>query len=477
MILIRRQLARQLRAVFRRLVNRDTHRPMVSFHAELSVLRVRLHGTAIRAEYEHRGTFEQDQVLLPYEALAQCEAKKNDAVTLTQRDQHVAASWTDAGVPQLREYDLTGMKEMPAWPKLAKELASTEAGLLNALVDASASAGTDAVRFALQHLQLRGKEGTIVGTNGTQLLVQTGFTFPFTNDLLIPATKVYKELANETDVKIGASKSHVMLQAGPWTLHLPIDAKSRYPKAEEVIPSLKHATRCTLSTDDASFLMKSLPRLPKEDDGNDAVTMDLNGEVVVRARASAESKVTEVVLVGSKATGKPVRWNANRALIHRALDLGMTELAVVNKDSPIVCKDDRRTFVFMPLLNGAAIPPCDDAMRIVSDVAAASKEATPAESKAKTHDDEPAEPVSLLPMVRTNGDNDVDLGADNGHAGNGKSEIHVLLQEASALRNALRDAYTRSHALITGLQRYRKQSQAVKSTLASLRQLQQLADV
>ena len=49
--------------------------------------------------------------------------------------------------------------------------------------------------------------------------------------------------------------------------------------------------------------------------------------------------------------------------------------------------------------------------------------------------------------------------------------LGTLIQEAQALKDALRDAYGRSNSLLVALKRHRKQSKLVQSALASLRQL------
>ena len=53
--------------------------------------------------------------------------------------------------------------------------------------------------------------------------------------------------------------------------------------------------------------------------------------------------------------------------------------------------------------------------------------------------------------------------------------LDALLEEAEALKEQLRDAYTRAHNLITSAKQYRKQARVVNSTLNSLRQLQEIA--
>jgi hypothetical protein len=54
--------------------------------------------------------------------------------------------------------------------------------------------------------------------------------------------------------------------------------------------------------------------------------------------------------------------------------------------------------------------------------------------------------------------------------------IAGVLAEAEAIKELLRQAYTRTHQLVTNVKRYRKQAQMVKSALGSLRQLQEVAD-
>jgi hypothetical protein len=56
------------------------------------------------------------------------------------------------------------------------------------------------------------------------------------------------------------------------------------------------------------------------------VTLDLNGQAVVRAKAEGQEQVTEVVLCQSEVHGPPVRFATNRDNLGRALALGFCEL-------------------------------------------------------------------------------------------------------------------------------------------------------
>ena len=52
--------------------------------------------------------------------------------------------------------------------------------------------------------------------------------------------------------------------------------------------------------------------------------------------------------------------------------------------------------------------------------------------------------------------------------------LAALVDEAEALQDDLRRAYTRTHHLLAAIKKHRRQNQLVQSTLTSLRQLQQI---
>src|ERR1700676_2473816 len=112
-------------------------------------------------------------------------------------------------------------------------------GLLPALDEASRTAGREpGGRFALTRIQLRGRRGDVVATDGRQLLVQAGFPWPWDDDVLIPRSSVFscREFAGDGAALIGRTKTHVAVKCGPWTLLLVIDGHSRYPDVQAIIP-------------------------------------------------------------------------------------------------------------------------------------------------------------------------------------------------------------------------------------------------
>lgn len=273
----------------------------------------------------------------------------------------------------------------------------------------------------------------------------------------------HKELQGGDSVELARIEKHIVLTTGPWTIFLPIDKESRYPRTEEIIPAeSKVTTRCTIAVADAAFLASGLPRLPGAVEDDAPVTLDLNGEFLVRAKGEGPQRATELVLAQSEVDGVPVRLKTNRTFLVRALRLGFTELHVVNADTPTLCRDERRIYVWMPLGKDGAIPPSDDAVRIHSTEATRGRPHKERTTPVMTPASENVQPAPSRKRVQTNGQ------------ASKSTTFAALIEDAQNLRTALREAYSRSNRLVTALKKQRKQSQLLKTTLASLRQLQHI---
>jgi hypothetical protein len=69
---------------------------------------------------------------------------------------------------------------------------------------------------------------------------------------------------------------------------------------------------------------------------NAPVTLDLNGQVVIRAQGPDEERVTGLVLSRSQSTGKAMRLVANWHFLGRAVELGFRRVEIVKPDVPVV---------------------------------------------------------------------------------------------------------------------------------------------
>jgi len=442
---------------------------VVAFQVGPKGVLVRVSHPEVAVEFRQPGSHRAASVKLPMVALADFEGKSQDAVTLEREaDGQVVARWQDAGVPQVKEYEAGDGNEGIEFPDLPERLVRNPPGLLKALEEAGHSVASESVRYALHRLQLRGRTGEVAATDGKQMLLQGGFHFPWEEDVLVPRVPIFggRELGQDTPVEVGRTKQHILLRVGPWTLYLRIDAEGRFPKVEQVIPRLgPQATHWRIGPEDAAFLARVLPRLPASDDADRPMTVDLNGQVCLRVKDASQNRVSEVVLARSQYTGKPVRFCINRMLLARVLQLGFDEVHVQNPDSPVSCVDNQRTFVVMPLPKAGCIGPTEDAVRIAS-----------AEGRHPSQPLSPERKKTTMPTPSSNG---------NGHAvehgkpsvlpsANGSTAGISVIAEAQALKDTLRDAYGRANRLVAALKHQRKQSKLVQTTLASLKQLQQI---
>jgi hypothetical protein len=476
MLQFSRSLAHQLRAVFRKLASRSTANiAKVSFTASSKGLQIRLHRAEILGEYQQEGEYSPAEFIISLQTLADFEGRNGDQVTFETADAGIVqARWEDDGVPQVKSYEAEEPAKLPAYPSLPKTMTPVEPSILKVLAEASLSVSHDNIRYAITNIQLKGSVGAIIATDGHQLLQMT-FPLPWSDDVLVPASAVFgcKELQHEGSVCIGKSDNHVSIQAGPWTLHLPIDKDGRFPKVETVIPKQEEATaHCRLHPEDCAFLAKAIDRLPGAEDDDAPITLDLNREVRVRAKANDQKQTVELALNRSEATGAALRLAMNRKFLARAVELGLTEFCATDSKKPILFHGDKCKFVVMPLTEGQLLPASQNAIRIVS-TKEAQKEPVHTAPRSKivneTHDSTTNDAAeSEVPQPTSDGKK----GTRTRKAKN--TGLATLIQEAESLKDALRQICGRSHDLVVALKRHRKQSRLVQSSLKALKDLQNI---
>lgn len=396
-------------------------------------------------------------------SLAELEGRTGDVILDAAGTEKVQARWTDGAVPRVVEFDTTDLAKLPKFPEVPGSLVSNPPGFLNALDQAMRTTANDNHRYALAKVQVRGSAGQLVASDGRQALIQGGFRFGFAQDVLIPHVTVFgcRELPQDVPVQVGKNDKWLAVQVGAWTFFLATDTQSRYPRVEEVLPKARPTTVWRLDRSEAEFLRQALPKLPGERDENSPVTVDLNGHAVIRAKGDGQNRTVELPLDKSTAEGKAVRFCTNRHLLARVLQIGLSEVHIVDADTPLVAKDGSRQYLWMPLPKSAALQPSTNAQRI-----AISKQpevrATPTMKR-------------RIPMARPR---------SNGHApppvncqpAANSSSIASLIDEAREVKSAMRALYGRSNQLLTSLQQHRRRAKIVDSTLASLKKLQARSD-
>jgi hypothetical protein len=424
-----------------------------------------------------------ESIVLPASALEDLEGRHDDNLTLEiVKPDKVQARWQDAGIPRAATFAIDPKEQAPELPALPKAFSTCEPGIFKALDDAVRTAAHDATKYVTNKVQLRGGTGQIIATDGRQLLCQSGYSFPWTESVLVPQVQLFgwRELAACESVEIGKTDDYVCCRVGAWTLWLAIDKDGHYPEVEKVIPATgTSGSNVRIDDEDAAFLAKSLSRLPGQDVENSPITLDLNGHVSVRARGAGDKTSTEVILSRSTSSGKAIRFAGNRQYLARALELGLREGHFTTADTPVLFSDDRRTYVWMGFARADALAPQDNDIRIDS----GSGSPVPANTLPQTRNEPMKQQTPVASAAETtngNGHAANGNGQDIGHAdaGTGNSQaptagsFGALLQEAQELQESLRQALGRSNRLAASLKQYRRTTKSLQTTLANLRQLE-----
>ncbi len=466
MIELSSSLLRQIRSLFRRVVGRATRGqagPLVVFEAQTDQLMIRACGTEAAIEYRLPGAFEPIQFAIPLATLAECEGRKSSAVRFeAPGDNRLRLSWRDGAVPRTKEIGTTKLPSQ-AFPPASDSLQAAGPGLLAALDAAAETTDRESSRYALGCIQLRGRSGQIVATDGRQLLVQSDFGFPWTDDVLVPGLTVFgnRELPRDVPVQIGRSEKHVTLVIGPWSIHLTINREGRFPRVDDVVPAgFSAASLLRLHPADARFLLDTIDRLPGDEILNHPITLDLNGQVIVRARSEEEPRPTEVILTNSRLEGDPLRLHSNREYLARAVHLGFSEFSLFGNAKPVLAQDANRRYVWVGLDAEGAVPPAEDAVRIES----------PQEANYSSIRNNPIKELNVtqsIPMA-----SDAPTASTKPQQRLRAAATKSPVKQAVALRNALQTAARQANELARTLKRHKRQSRLVETTLASLKQLQ-----
>ena len=488
MITITRSVARLVRAVFRKALGNAAQGRfgVVGLESTADGLVFKSKYNDVAIEYKVPGEYPAESVAVPIDLLRTVEGSKDDPVQIQQSSKRmVEARWNDGAIPQIGHFDADGAgNSLKGFPATPTEWLENEPRLLVALRDVAEIVNPYPTRFATNMIQLRNETGSLGATDGHHLLLQRGFRLPCQDELLFPANKVFaaKELPADQPVFIGRTEDWVSIQIGPWTFHFMIDKVGRYPKLSDQVRVAETATsKLRVSDADATFLAQTLDRLPCHEDEFRPITVDLNGQVCIRAKPKDDDQVTEVVLSSSSLEGPATAINTDRRYLALALRMGFREVLIFEKGRPVQCQDEHRSYVWMPLSPDGIIKPAKDMIRIESPL----QDAQPVNQHLKqqrTTSTMPRKKASDYGVVPANGTN----GHSNGHAAepsngatngadNGDHAHEVsLIDQAEAVRTSLREAVDKVSDLIGSLKKQRKQSRLVQSTLSSLRQLQTL---
>jgi hypothetical protein len=383
-------------------------------------------------------------LVIPMAALDAVAGGGDDPVELTVgANLRGEARFTDRGVPRTHSFDAIRPGQQHRPPDPPDDWHPVPPEFLTALHECGRTTARESGRFALSRVQVQGRAGRVVGTDGRTALVWGGFPLPFADDVLLPALPVFgaRELAGEQPVRLGRTPAHLVVAAGPWRVFLPVDPTGRYPDVAGVVPR-NAPTVAGIDDADAAEFMTRLPNLPGADADDRPVTLDLDGGVAVRARDDATGRVESVRLERSPSAGPPARAVLDRRALARALALGCVTVRVA-PGQPVVFEGGKRPLVAVAL---------DPALAVEADAT---------DTATTNHIPE------RRPAVRPE---------TNGHAPGGRHDPPAAdapdpLAAAEELRLALADALGQAGRLVAALKSRKKEQRALTQVWSSLKSL------
>jgi hypothetical protein len=466
MIQLTRKHIRTLRTTIRQSLGISNARraPTITFRAQPNELLIQAATDKVAIECRLPGNYQPECFAIPYEALSAVEGKQDDLVSLTRRDDIVVLQWADAGIPQSLQFPASDAMEMPPIPD---NFITIDRQFLSAMAEAVATTDQESTRFALNCIRLRGSDGQIAATDSAQALIQTGFTFPWDDEILVTGSGAFasSDFAEAGELRIGRSTDWVTLQANSRTLHLRIEKERRFPNIDLQIPTNgSAATTLSLSEDDIDFLLTSAKRLPGASEPNSPVTVELNGVVAIRAVAEDQSNPTELVLSNSRRIGDELRFNTDRKFLTRAAELGFRDIQLRSNEAPAYCQDGRRAYVWALLDESGILHSNGNTTRISSPVTSISKTTqTRTTTSMTTVQPTTTRPAAAQPTVRP-----------AATAATEPEPTPGLLAQAEILRDSLSQALSDTRDLIIAIKRNQKQNRLVETTLRSLKQLEHI---
>ena len=267
----------------------------------------------------------------------------------------VTADYKVNGIPKQGTYRVPDRPD-EVLPAIPGQLAEQTEAFFDCLIDAGRYVETDSARYALGMIALNGNNGTMSATDGRMLIQFTGWTFPWDDVALIPASpitlKEFRELGKPT---VGYQDQWATVKCGNCMVQF--KCPGRFPVVENIIPhETGMAAWITLSEKDAGFLLKAIDDLPffHKDRNIKPITIEVKDDTAFIRGADSDGTAVELMLTESVCHGTSAVVVIDREFIKRLLKSGCTKIGLT-KENPILTLGENRLVVAMPLSETLAV--------------------------------------------------------------------------------------------------------------------------
>jgi DNA polymerase-3 subunit beta len=256
----------------------------------------------------------------------------------------------------------------------------TPPGFIRSLIEAQSAASDDSTRYILNSVFVTSTH--VVATNGRQLYASNSLALKLPDSgIILPTTDALKVFAPDAQAELLVMSTKdgaktVGLRQAPW-LWVTKVIEGNYPNWQQVVPKEDYPTQLKFSPEDASRVLRVLPKLPGHQEDDAPVTLKVEDNIATLVAGKLDTPV-KLDLPGVSVTGPAVTARFNREFLVTALGHGFRQLQVRDDRSAIIMRDGSRTHLWMPLRSDSANPPAaPTAVPPVSETATATQPTTP----------------------------------------------------------------------------------------------------
>lgn len=335
--------------------------------------RVTLQGTDLDAHATF--TFKDPQpgqpldVLVPIEQLTKASKSTKQDLTLICEQKFTTIRFNIGNDPVLQPINTLPVNEWPAAPQITAEASPLQPGFAKTLKEAMQCCSEDHTRAVICGACLDAsdqKAHYVVSTNGRFLYAANSFKFPLKEPVIVPDSKFINGngfldiepcfIAVQPG-KTATDPKHICLQTKQWQF-VTRAISGNYPNWKQVVPSVdKGWTTLKLTSGAIEQLLKVIPNLPGKDCPNKTVRLRITESVLwVDAKGKDDKDWTSCAINEVTVTGKPKVTALNRDYLSLALKFGLAEIAVQDELTPLICSNETKRMVIMPVRLDASAP-------------------------------------------------------------------------------------------------------------------------